>query len=573
MKENKTIKGYQIINVLGRGGGGIVYLVQREKKFYALKKITELTKEDIDEYQKLLNVLYKIKSEYVIKYYESFVENDSLYIIMEYGGNTDLKKYIEQQKPLLIDEKIIKDIIIQICLGLKEIHKNSLIHRDLAPDNIFMDNNNKIKIGDFGVSKILTNTYIYVKSQVGKIGYFAPEMRKGEKYNNKVDIYSLGCIIYELFTLNNYFNIKNENRNINIDIYNQKWQKLIDLTLNEDYHKRPNIEEIYNYIEKEISNNKNEITCIYYKRNKDGINLLHDFKNDFFERGYKFTYNEGKKNINEEHIKIYVNEQKIKFNYLYESEEIGFIKIKFIFKKLLTSTAFMFCNCSSLISIDLSSFNTNNVINMNHMFYDCKFLESIDLSSFITNNVRNMEYMFCGCLHLKSIDLSSFITTNVTNMSYMFHFCSSLKSLDLSSFNTNNVNDMSSMLSFCSSLKSIDLTLYNTSNVTDMSCMFDNCSSLESLDLSSFKANNFTNMSYMFFDCKSLKSLDLSLININDATNIYGIFYYCKSLESLELSSFNINNDTYMNWIFKDCISLNTINANDRSDMVSFFLL
>ena len=58
---------------------------------------------------------------------------------------------------------------------------------------------------------------------------------------------------------------------------------LIDLKSNDDYHKSPNIEEIYNYIEKEINNNKNEITCIYYKRNKDGINLLHDFKNDFSE--------------------------------------------------------------------------------------------------------------------------------------------------------------------------------------------------------------------------------------------------------------------------------------------------
>jgi len=120
---------------------------------------------------------------------------------MEYGGNTYLKKYIEKQE-LLIYEKIKKDIIIQICLGLKEIHKNKLIHRDLMPDNIFMDYNNKIKMGDFGVSKILTTTQTYTRKQVGKHHCFPPEIEKGEKYNNKVDIYALGCIIYELFTLN-----------------------------------------------------------------------------------------------------------------------------------------------------------------------------------------------------------------------------------------------------------------------------------------------------------------------------------------------------------------------------------
>ena len=196
MGTSGNIKGYQIIKRIGKGGCGAVYLAQKENENYAIKKINDLTEEEIEYYQKILNVLFKIKSQYVIKYYESFVENDCLYIVMEYGGNTDLKKYIEQQKPKLIEEKTIKDIIIQICLGLREIHKNKLIHRDLTPDNIFMDNNNKIKIGDFSVSKVLTTTQNYTKSQVGKHHYFAPEIEKGKNYNNKVDIYALGCIIY-----------------------------------------------------------------------------------------------------------------------------------------------------------------------------------------------------------------------------------------------------------------------------------------------------------------------------------------------------------------------------------------
>ena len=108
------------------------------------------------------------------------------------------------------------------------------------------------------VSKILTTTQNYTKTQVGKHHYFASEIENGEEYNNKVDIYSLGCIIYELFTLKEYYNVKNENATIDTDIYNQKWQNLIDLILQNDYTKRPSIEEIYNYIETEINNNKNE---------------------------------------------------------------------------------------------------------------------------------------------------------------------------------------------------------------------------------------------------------------------------------------------------------------------------
>ena len=520
-------KGYQIIERIGRGGCGIVYLVQKENKNYALKKITDLNNNEIDNYQKLLKTLYKIKSEYVIKYYESYVEKDCLYIIMEYGGNTDLKKYIKKQGNNLIEEKTIKNIIIQICLGLKEIHKNKLIHRDLTPDNIFMDGNNNIKIGDFSVSKILT-TNKYTKSKVGKYHYFAPEIEKEKEYNNKADIYALGCIIYELFTLNEYYDVKNNDDNINTKIYNPKWQYLIDLTLQEDYNKRPNIDEIYNYIENEISNN--EIICSYYKEDKNEINILHDYKSDAYQKYCEKSYNEAKNNINEESIEIYVNNKKIKFNYIYESDEIGTIKIKFKFKKLLTSTAFMFSHCSSLESIDFSSFNTNSDINMSHMFDSCSSLETLDLSSLNTSNVTDMSRMFIFCENLKTVNLPRF-SNNVTNISGMFRHCTSLESLDISLFNTNNVTDMSNMFYNCSSLKSLDLSSFNTNKVINMRGMFCGCISLKSINLSSFNTNNVVDMSWMFGDCKNLKSINISSFNTNNVVNVSDMFFNCLNLK------------------------------------------
>ena len=116
-------------------------------------------------------------------------------------------------------------------------------------------------------------------------------------------------------------------------------------------------------------------------------------------------------------IKIFSNGKRIKFDYKYKSNEKGEIKVRLIFNKLLTSTSCMFFCCSSLKSIDLSSFNTSNVKDMICMFKYCSSLKSIDLSSFNTSNVNNMSYMFMNCSSLKLIDLSSFNTSNVNDMS------------------------------------------------------------------------------------------------------------------------------------------------------------
>ena len=89
-----------------------------------------------------------------------------------------------------------------------------------------------------------------------------------------------------------------------------------------------------------------------------------------------------------------------------------------------------------------------------------------------TSNVTDMEWMFNNCSSLQTLDLSSFDTSNVTNMGRTFGFCSSLQTLDLSSFDTSNVTDMGSMFMGCNKLTSLDLSGWNTSNVTNMSSMF-----------------------------------------------------------------------------------------------------
>ena len=235
--------------IIGKGAYGKVYLIENNGKKYALKKIFSemLEKEELLFFEKESKILSSLNDEYIIKYYYSFKENHYFNIIMEYGGN-NLKQFIAnyKEKNQLIGEKIILDIIKQICLGIKAIHKNKIIHRDLKPENIFINENNKIKIGDFGISKKLETNKTARHSNIGTEYYMAPEIRKRQQYNNKVDIYSLGCIIYELFTLNEYYEDKLDDKicKIDLEVYDKKWQELIDSLMKRDYHERPNIDEV-----------------------------------------------------------------------------------------------------------------------------------------------------------------------------------------------------------------------------------------------------------------------------------------------------------------------------------------
>ena len=152
---------------------------------------------------------------------------------MEFCDYEDLRNFIDKYKNNneLIEENIINNIIKQICMGIKEMHDKKIIHRDIKPENIFMNKNMDIKIGDFGISKQLNlyKTHSLTLNKAGSNYYISPEILIKGIYNEKSDIWSLGCLIYELFTLNIYYNdkIMNDIKKINSDIYNNKWQKLI----------------------------------------------------------------------------------------------------------------------------------------------------------------------------------------------------------------------------------------------------------------------------------------------------------------------------------------------------------
>mgnify|MGYP003571341013 CR=1 FL=1 len=525
--ENMKTK-YEILEEINNGGFGTVYKVLSKKnnKIYAMKKINS-TGDDIENE---VDIFSNINSEYIVKYYNSFIKDGKLCIIMEYCDNSDLRKFIDEHKRnnnQLINQEVIISIIFQICLGLKVVHDNKIIHRDLKPENIFINEDYKIKIGDFGISKQLkgANEYAYTCNK-GTFNYMAPEMFGDSKYTNKVDIWALGCILYELCTLNYCFDniifiIQNrKNIKINLNYYNVKLQNLIDLLLKTE-NERPNIDKvlssvielkekinkgnIINTLDKKsynILNKKNEIRmCIQineFEVNKN-IYFLENTNNQ--EENYYF------RELNDDNSAIYINNNKYKFSKCFKFPEKGIYEINIKFNAKIKDCSKLFFNCSNIINIDLSNFDTKNIINMKEMFNGCQNLKRINLLYLNTKNVKDMSFMFNFCKNLENLNLSSFNTENVINMSGLFAGCQKLNELNLSSFDTKNVKDMSFMFYECKGLKNIDLSSFNTKNVTTMKEMFSGCHNLKSLDLSSFNSEKTNDAFCMFDGCVKLKEI------------------------------------------------------------------
>ena len=178
------------------------------------------------------------------------------------------------------------------------------------------------------------------------------------------------------------------------------------------------------------------------------------------------------------------------FSYKYRFKNEGIYKIKYTFKNLLTNCSDMFYECYELTSLNLSNFNSKNIIYIHWMLSNCKNLTNINLSNFNTQNVINMSGMFSNCNNLKNLDVSTFNTQNVNDMSYMFFKCSSLKDLNLSNFNIQNVNDMSSMFSDCSCLTNLNLSSFNTRKDIKTNYIFSNCKELKSINTKNERLND-----------------------------------------------------------------------------------
>ena len=608
-KKNENVKNYIKINkddytkyyeVKGRISNGrfaVVYKgINRTTNEKIAIKIIESENKNFDYKKYLKNELNSLyicsqQNNNSVKYYENFYYNGKFVIVMELCDSSLQKKLDKHKKGFTCDQ--IYEIMSQLNNTFQIMNKNKIVHRDIKLDNILIKNkynknkNSKInfivKLADYGISKQLINTVN--KTFIGSIETMAPEVLEGKVSNdNKCDLWSIGIIIYQLFfkeypykgstPVQIHDQIKEFGTSKLNKTNNENLDNLINLLLIKEPEKRINYEDYFNhpFFKKNNSNsnnnnsncnnnnNINNITKINItnyiegeikieEENKD-IRIINSFEQWYENYGY--VLDEFKEEYcNEKEIKenceIRINDEIIPFTYFYKFKNKGKYNIKYSFKNYLTNTNYMFFDCKSLININLSNFNTQNVTNMGDMFSNCESLTNINFSNFNTQNVTNMCFMFYYCSSLTNINLYDFDTSKVNDMSRMFSYCTSLTNINLPNFNTQNVTNMSHMFDCCTSIKDINLSSFDTQNVINMKKMFSNCTSLISINLSNFSTQNLINVNDIFSNCSSLKSIDLSNFNTQNIIEKSNMFNNCKSLKSDKI----ITNDEHILNIIK----------------------
>ncbi|XP_058868820.1 serine/threonine-protein kinase Nek10 [Acipenser ruthenus] len=214
---SKIINGYAILDHLGSGAFGSVHKVRKHggQNLLALKEVNlhnpvfGKDKNDRDSsVEKIVSELTIIKEQLqhpnIVKYYKTFLENDRLLIVMELIEGAPLREHFNslKEKQQQFTEERIWNIFIQICLALRYLHKEKrIVHRDLTPNNIMLGEKDKVTITDFGLAKQKQENS-KLTSVVGTILYSCPEIVKSEPYGEKADVWAVGCILYQMVTLN-----------------------------------------------------------------------------------------------------------------------------------------------------------------------------------------------------------------------------------------------------------------------------------------------------------------------------------------------------------------------------------
>ena len=431
-QSSKYIGKYQIIKKIGEGSYAKIYKVKKDSsdKTYVLKNIP-VSEEDYSSMKEILNessILSTCDNIYVVKYYDSFFYSGTFNIITEFCPYGDLFGYIKfyKERGSKIEEKIIWIIFIQLSLGLSYLHHKKILHRDIKTKNIFIKNNLTVKIGDFGIAKILNSTSSYAHTFIGTPYYISPELCKDQPYNDKSDVWSLGCVLYELCTLNHpfeggtqveiYEKIMTQKFKAISPEYSLELKKMVDLLLEKDEKKRPKMKDILRMkcvIDKANKYNINidlvdngiieeEKSDVNSVNNAGNVNKMHDNKNNLKNNSYNVNINNnnnkdsiykssGKKEKYEKSPNHYSNKAK-KFKNEYDSKEIKSNKIKIdnILKNNQLKKINNAKNKSSLNKPLNIQLNHKNKINNNN---NIKTEEEIQINN-INNNINNQPHQY-----------------------------------------------------------------------------------------------------------------------------------------------------------------------------------
>ncbi|CAF0886112.1 unnamed protein product [Brachionus calyciflorus] len=201
---------YRVEKKLGSGNFGTAFLVTDLKtdEFKVLKEVSvgDMQSDESIESVHEANLLSKLDNPYILKYSDSFLDGEYFCIVTEYceGGDLDVRfKQLKKENRRLSEEQVL-DWTVQLLTAVNYMHSRRVLHRDLKARNIFLKNEN-VKIGDFGISRILQGTMDMASTFTGTPYYMSPEVLKHEGYNSKSDVWSIGCLLYEMCTYQHAF--------------------------------------------------------------------------------------------------------------------------------------------------------------------------------------------------------------------------------------------------------------------------------------------------------------------------------------------------------------------------------
>lgn len=192
-------RSFKYIKTVGRGSFGVACLYKRlnDNIQVVLKQINlmELTKGEKELAMNEVDVFSKLHHPNIISYYGSFIRGEVLFIEMEYADEGNLAQIINETEEFL-PERYVLNVFEQVTSAISYMHGENILHRDLKTANVFLKRG-IVKIGDFGISKIM-NTKIHAQTILGTPYYFSPEMCEGREYNEKSDVWAMGCVLGEM---------------------------------------------------------------------------------------------------------------------------------------------------------------------------------------------------------------------------------------------------------------------------------------------------------------------------------------------------------------------------------------
>ncbi|RLN57703.1 hypothetical protein BBJ29_000432 [Phytophthora kernoviae] len=254
---------YDVLKPIGKGKFSVVYkaIRRQDNQAVALKKIAIFDMMNLKAREKTfkeVRLVQSVRHPNIIQYLDAFVQNNELYIAFEWAEAGDLKRQIRKanEKGMRFDERTIWRYFAQLCAAILYLHEARIMHRDLKPANIFLTLKGVVKVGDLGLGRYLSENTMEARSKVGTPLYMSPEVLRGESYDWKSDVWSMGCILYELAMLRSPFKSEGLNlvglfQKINKgdyqdipDVYSEHLRRLVKRMISLTASDRPSAQEV-----------------------------------------------------------------------------------------------------------------------------------------------------------------------------------------------------------------------------------------------------------------------------------------------------------------------------------------